>query len=399
MYKYFFLISFLLYNICFPQYQYPVAPEIWSTPEPVVSISELNCYYPSISWDGNKLYFTGAYYIEKTDTGWSEYKTIPSIDKNLVIAPCISPNGKRLFFTWFIDWQGWDLFYIDWDSLKNDWGTIHNAGPGINKQEYAERGATMPNDTTIIFLRGYNAFISHYDKQKKEWKEAHQFSKIQEYEFYCFGSDWGIYVSPDLKKVYTVSAVGDTTIDGKYYFNYLIKVSYADSNELYCGFGFPKILNICMQSDTFYFKGKYKERWEGCPSLTPDGKTIYFAADYYGKRMIFKSHMLIDENGNPTTSVIDTPNKIIPNNIELYPPYPNPFNTATVISYQLPISCVVTLKIYDILGREVETLVNEEKKTGSYTIKFDANNLSSGIYFYQLMTKDQVITKKMILMK
>jgi hypothetical protein len=398
MYKYIFLISFLLYNISFAQYDYAVAPEIWSTPEPIEATAELGASYPSISGDGNKLYFTGAYYIEKTDTGWSEYKTIPSIDRNLVIAPCISPNGKRLFFTWFIDWQGWDLFYIDWDSLKNDWGTIHNAGPGINKQEDAERGATMPNDTTIIFLRGYGAYISFLDKSTNIWREATPFSKISGHQYLCFGSDWGIYVSPDLKKVYTVSAEGDTTIDGKYYFNYFINVSYADSSEPYCGYSALKILNICMQSDTFYFKGKYKERWEGCPSLTSDGKTMYFAADYYGKQMIFKSHMLIDENGNRVTGITYQENNK-PDKIELSQSYPNPFNSSTAISYQLPINYFFTLRIYDILGREVETLVNEEKKAGSYTIKFNANKLSSGIYFYQLMTKDQVITKKMILMK
>jgi hypothetical protein len=60
---------------------------------------------------------------------------------------------------------------------------------------------------------------------------------------------------------------------------------------------------------------------------------------------------------------------------------------------------LVTLKIFDVLGKEVATLVNEVKSAGNYSVKFDASNLSSGIYFYQLKTKDFVGTKKMILLR
>ncbi len=79
--------------------------------------------------------------------------------------------------------------------------------------------------------------------------------------------------------------------------------------------------------------------------------------------------------------------------------YPNPFNPTTVISYQIPVSGNTTLKIYDVLGNEVATLVNEEKPAGSYEVNFDARGLSSGIYFYKLQTGSFVETKKMILMK
>jgi photosystem II stability/assembly factor-like uncharacterized protein len=79
--------------------------------------------------------------------------------------------------------------------------------------------------------------------------------------------------------------------------------------------------------------------------------------------------------------------------------YPNPFNPSTVISYQLPVSSDVTLKVYDILGNEIETLVNEEQSAGVYEIEFDASKLSSGIYFYQLKAGNYINTKKMILIK
>jgi len=83
----------------------------------------------------------------------------------------------------------------------------------------------------------------------------------------------------------------------------------------------------------------------------------------------------------------------------LFQNYPNPFNPVTIIRYQLPITSRVTLKVFDILGREVETLVNEEKPAGKYEVKFNASDLSSGVYFYQLKIGSFIQTKKMLLLK
>lgn len=79
--------------------------------------------------------------------------------------------------------------------------------------------------------------------------------------------------------------------------------------------------------------------------------------------------------------------------------YPNPFNPSTVISYHVPMLSDVTLKIYDVLGREISILVNEEKKVGSYEVNFDGSNLTSGIYFYILSVGEFYDTNKMMLLK
>ena len=84
---------------------------------------------------------------------------------------------------------------------------------------------------------------------------------------------------------------------------------------------------------------------------------------------------------------------------ELYQNYPNPFNPTTIIKFQISDFGFVNLKVYDILGNEISTLVNEEKSPGSYKISFDGSDLPSGVYFYQLITSDFVQTKKMILLK
>jgi photosystem II stability/assembly factor-like uncharacterized protein len=109
------------------------------------------------------------------------------------------------------------------------------------------------------------------------------------------------------------------------------------------------------------------------------------------------------------TAIENEENYQIPSEFSLSRNYPNPFNPTTTIKYQFPENSFVTLKVYDVLGKEVATLVNEEKSAGSYEVEFsaiggsasggDAHNLSSGIYFYQLRAGNFVRTKKMAFLK
>ncbi len=99
------------------------------------------------------------------------------------------------------------------------------------------------------------------------------------------------------------------------------------------------------------------------------------------------------------TNVQESFSELIPEEFSLIQNYPNPFNPSTFITYALPQSGNVSLKIYDALGKEVTTLVNSFKNAGVYEVKFDASDLTSGVYFYQLVTENFADTKKMILMK
>jgi hypothetical protein len=89
----------------------------------------------------------------------------------------------------------------------------------------------------------------------------------------------------------------------------------------------------------------------------------------------------------------------IPKTYSLAQNFPNPFNPSTIIRYQIPKPGLVTLKVYDILGREVATLVNENKVEGSYDFAFNASRYASGVYIYQLRVNDYVSSKKMLLLK
>ncbi|MCX6165638.1 MAG: T9SS type A sorting domain-containing protein [Ignavibacteriae bacterium] len=94
-----------------------------------------------------------------------------------------------------------------------------------------------------------------------------------------------------------------------------------------------------------------------------------------------------------------SPNTNTPDKFELMQNYPNPFNPTTNIKYQLGNNSFVSLKVYDILGKEVATLINEYKKAGTYEVRFDGKNLSSGIYLYKINAGDFSETKMMSLVK
>jgi len=102
--------------------------------------------------------------------------------------------------------------------------------------------------------------------------------------------------------------------------------------------------------------------------------------------------------GNIITDVVCISNNT-PNEFKLNQNYPNPFNPNTSIQYAIASRQFVQLKVYDVLGNEIATLVNEEKPAGMYNVQFTMNNVSSGIYFYQLRAGDFLETKKMILIK
>lgn len=128
--------------------------------------------------------------------------------------------------------------------------------------------------------------------------------------------------------------------------------------------------------------------------------SIFFINDTTGWAVGDSGKILFTENGG-VTSIDEEINN--PFNFSLFQNYPNPFNPITIISYRLPVTSKMTLKVFDVLGNEVATLVNEEKPAGEYEVEFNASSgirgLVSGIYFYQLRTDSFVQTKKMILLK
>jgi hypothetical protein len=107
----------------------------------------------------------------------------------------------------------------------------------------------------------------------------------------------------------------------------------------------------------------------------------------------------VDLNGQSTYSQVLTVKLDIPIHFSLSQNFPNPFNPTTTIKYTVPQNGPVTIKLYDITGKEVATLVNEVKTVGSYDIKLNASGLASGVYFYRMIAKDFVSVKKLSILK
>ncbi len=134
------------------------------------------------------------------------------------------------------------------------------------------------------------------------------------------------------------------------------------------------------------------------PWAARDGILCYsqFNDDNAWQDMWRWSHTWVGPQWNPTSVRQESPVAV---SFELSQNYPNPFNPTTSIRYSVPVSGLVTLKVYDVLGREVMTLVSAEQSAGSYVATFDAATLASGVYLYRIEAGTSVATKKMMLLK
>jgi len=164
------------------------------------------------------------------------------------------------------------------------------------------------------------------------------------------------------------------------------------------------------------FKDQEKNITVDLSNLAYDGSSTYFLTDLISGQVYSVSpssranYALTLENyqarvfyyGLDSVSVVsvdDNQTSMLPSEYKLYQNYPNPFNPSTKIKYQVKEAGKVVLKLYDILGSEVTTLVNEEKNPGTYQVDFNASSLSSGVYFYRMQAGNFVSVKKLILMK
>ncbi len=129
-----------------------------------------------------------------------------------------------------------------------------------------------------------------------------------------------------------------------------------------------------------------------------NGKTICISESAVSSHLNHGDH-LDSCNGGPDNMMGVEIISEIPDDYMLHANYPNPFNPVTTMKYDLPFDSEVTLTVYDMLGREVVTLVNEMKSAGRYSVTFNAAGLPSGMYFYKIKAHDFVQVRKMILLK
>ncbi len=140
---------------------------------------------------------------------------------------------------------------------------------------------------------------------------------------------------------------------------------------------------------------EHLQDWAKAASVN-DGTAIVVWMDYRNNRTnVFAAK--VDAEGIITKA--EDQGEMLPSTPYLEQNYPNPFNPTTTIVYSIPEASFVELKIYDILGGEVATLVKENKLSGKHSLKFNASNLPSGIYFYRIVSGNFTTTKKLIILK
>jgi photosystem II stability/assembly factor-like uncharacterized protein len=140
--------------------------------------------------------------------------------------------------------------------------------------------------------------------------------------------------------------------------------------------------------------------WSSLASGSTNNLTsVHFSNAYIGAVVGEKGTILRTTQTDVPVSVPEERELSIPREFALYQNYPNPFNPSTAVSYQLLANSFVTLKVFDVLGREVATLVDGPQRAGKHIVRWDASRFTSGVYFYRLATDTFVETKKMILLK
>lgn len=420
------LLTIIYISKTFSQ-DWPTSPEIWS--KPVLLDSALNLKWkwydtPAFTKSLDTIYYTGGNGVfrairEVVDgkTYWDTIKLNNKVNPSgyAVHRSSISRDGRRLYISSLGGYGGADIWRSDWDTTTKDWNIPINIG-NLNTAS-GEGYLYEVNPDTVYVISNHIGLATIYyyvfDKQKNEWAIADSFDNVYKHPFRR-SDKYGLSLTGKRNKLY----FGQRYVrdDVSQPLNYALKrkidlaVSYWDSTKNTWGDCYYLNINSMgfypdsIKWPTFIAGGEDSYPW-----ISEDGKVLIFTSirdvnldslgngDTYPK--LYISYLLKDENGNPVAIKIDKNNNLI--DFHLFPNYPNPFNGSTIISYNLPKQERVTLKIYDIIGKEVVTLLDKEISTGMHSIAFNPQqyNLASGVYIYSLETSSKQISNNMVYLK
>jgi hypothetical protein len=301
-------------------------------------------------------------------------------------------------------------------------------GP-VNYSDYAY---ALSVDAWRIYVTGYRGSGTNYDYATLKYNSSGAQQWVQRYNGTGNNADYAISIKADVSgNVYVTGTSYGSTTDSDYA---TIKYNSAGVQEWvqrYNGPGNGKDYARSMAVDgpgNVYVTG-----WSYGTNMYPDFATIKYNSSgvpqwlqrYNGTGNYYDggNSIAVDNSGyvyvtgtsatgpplpyyryatikySPTAVGIQPISNEIPGKFNLSQNYPNPFNPKTIINFQLSMFSYVSLKIYDVLGREIVTLVNETLKPGTYEAEFSGENYPSGIYYYKLISGDYSETKKMILIK
>jgi hypothetical protein len=307
-------------------------------------------------------------HITKKNEIWSDAEIPDFANHGITANPLFSPDGKKMFFE-YRDSVGssWITKYVEktdsgWSEPKSG-GFLLNGSSSFTssgKVYFSDSMANKPWETGI-----YSANYSDTG-----------LSNIQPLTSLINSSsiDYTPFISPN-EDYLLFSSSRPTTNEEMYLY-----ISFKNSNGTW---SIPQKINSAIN-----FSGQAR-----FPSISPDGKYLFFCGD--DGNIYWVSIQAISQL-NPTGVY---QKKSSPESFKLNQNYPNPFNPSTIIGYCVPVNGLVVLKVYDILGKEVATLVNEEKAAGRNEVIFDASIFASGMYFYRIQAGSFSAVKKLVFMK
>jgi hypothetical protein len=216
---------------------------------------------------------------------------------------------------------------------------------------------------------------------------------------HIFAGGIGVYLSTNNGNNWTSVSTGLPEAENSYVTRFATSGTYIFAGLDYVFQGIPKLIYLSTNYGTTWLNKSQGldsiSTW--IPSMLITNNYIFAGTDIssgqgdFGTSVWRRSYSEIIEIKKISTE--------IPYTFSLFQNYPNPFNPSTNIKYQIPKNSFVSLKVFDLLGREVQTLVNEKQSAGIYEATFDGTNLSSGIYFYKIESPDFSKTMKMVLVK
>jgi len=212
--------------------------------------------------------------------------------------------------------------------------------------------------------------------------------------FFFINKDTGWYTieNPENIFYYTNDGLNWTSILMSYFYNYLSEIWFVNSNTGWIGTTLSqKIFKTTDGGNTWG-----TQNINGTSSY---GGPIFFIDSVTGWVQTSWNKLAHTTNGGGPITTVNNLTLNIPDNFILYQNFPNPFNATTNINFFNNKKSFIIIKIYNITGKEIETLTNKEYKPGEYSLKWDANNYSSGVYFYRIEAGDFTNVKKMILIK
>jgi len=298
--------------------------------------------------------FAGVYFLNR-DTGWFV-------------------GGNKVFRT-YDGGITMDSFYVpglgNWDIYFKDLDTGLFSGTG--------RVFKTTNGGVNWFHTGVPTFGTFY--------EFHQLAVVNNNVWVAGGGDAPVYRSTDFCETWEIL---DTI--NNYPPSVATCISFSSENTGWIG---GSIGHLYKTTD-----GGFNWRREETGTDPRFWRSIYSFDDSLVWGVGGAGRMYYTTTGGQTVVIISSNEESTPKEFELYQNYPNPFNPKTVINYQLPFNSEVKVKIYNILGNEIETLVNEKQSSGSYSVTFDGSNYPSGVYLYRLEIDGNVMdTKRMVLLK